>query len=155
MEAAKRVLRYLKGTPGHGILLRSGSHLNITAFCDSDWGACPLTRRSLTGYFVTLGGSPISWKTKKQTTVSGSSAEAEYRAMATVTSELIWIKSFLASMRVFLTRPMHLFCDNKAALHIAKNPVFHERTKHIDIDCHFVRERLLSGELVRRYVSSH
>ena len=87
--------------------------------------------------------------------MSRSSAEAEYRAMATITSDLIWIKSFLASMRVFVTHLMQLFCDNQAALHIAKNPVFHERTKHIDIDCHFVRKRLLSGKLVTRYVSSN
>ena len=101
-----------------------------------------------------LGGSPIAWRTKKQTTVSRSSAEAEYRAIATVTSELIWIKSFLASMRVFLTQPMQLYCDNQVALHMSKNPVFHERTKHIELDCHFVRERLLSRELVTRYIPS-
>jgi len=86
--------------------------------------------------------------------VSRSSAEAEYRAMATVTSDLIWIKSFLASMRMFMKHPMQLFCDNQAALHIAKNPVFHERTKHVEIGCYFVRKRLLSGELVTRYVPS-
>ena len=154
MEAAKRVLRYLKGNPGQGILLRSDSNLQLYAFCDSDWGACPLTRRSLTGYFVTLGTSPISWKTKKQSTVSRSSAEAEYRAMATVTSEVIWIRSFLAAMGVFLQQLIKLFCDNQAALHIAKNPVFHERTKHIEIDCHFVREKILSGDLITSYLPS-
>ena len=136
------------------MLLKADSDLQVYAFCDSDWGACPLTRRSLTGYFITIGGSPVSWKTKKQSTVSRSSAEAEYRAMATVTSELIWVKSFLASLGVFLDQPMKLYCDNQAALHIAKNPVFHERTKHIEIDCHFVRERLLSKDLDMGFVSS-
>ena len=87
--------------------------------------------------------------------MSHSSAEAEYRAMATVTSDLIWIKSFLASIRVFVNHPMQLFCDNQAVLHIARNPVFYERIKHIEIDCHFARERLLSGELVTRYVPSN
>jgi len=154
MEAARRVLRYLKGNPGQGLLLKADADLNVFAFCDSDWGACPLTRRSLTGYFVTIGGSPVSWKTKKQSTVSRSSAEAEYRAMATVTSELIWIKSFLGSLGIFLAKPMKLYCDNQAALHIAKNPVFHERTKHIEIDCHFVRERLLLKDLDTGYVAS-
>ena len=98
---------------------------------------------SLTSFFVALGGSPISWKTKKQGLISRSSAEAEYRAMATVTNELIWIKSFLAAMGVFHTTPMTLFCDNQAALHIFKNPFFYEWTKHIEMDCHFVREGLL------------
>ena len=74
--------------------------------------------------------------------------------MTTTTSELVWIKSFLAAMGIFHTFPMKLFCDNQAALHIAKNPVFHERTKYIEIDCHFVRERLLSGELTTGYISS-
>ena len=106
MEAARRVLRYLKGVPGQGLLLRSNTALQVHAFCDADCGACPLTRRSLSGYYITIGGSPISWKTKKQSTVSRSSAEAEYRAMANVTSELIWLKSLLASLWVFLDQPI-------------------------------------------------
>ena len=89
MEAAKRVLRYIRGNPGQGILLKSDSNLQITAFRHFDWGACPITRKSLTGYLVTLGGSSVSWQTKKQTTVSRSFAEAEYSAMATITSDLI------------------------------------------------------------------
>lgn len=153
-QAACRVLRYIKGSPGLGILLRADSALQVYAFCDSDWGACPLTRRSLTGFFVTLGGSPVSWKTKKQATVSRSSAEAEYRSMAVATSELVWLKTLLASLGVFPTQAMKLFCDSQAAIHIAKNPVFHERTKHIDIDCHFVRERLVRRDLVLSYLPS-
>ena len=136
------------------MLLHSNSDPQVYSFYNADWGACPLTRRSLNSYYVTIGGSPVSWKIKKQSTVSRSSAEAEYRAMATVTSEFVWIKSFLAAMGIFHTSPMKLFCDNQVALHIAKNPVFHERTKHIEIDCHFVRERLLSGELTTGYISS-
>jgi len=89
MVAARHVLRYLKGKPGQGLLMQSDSDLQVLAYCDSDWGTCPIMRRLLTGYFVTLGGSLISWKTKKETTVSHSSAEAEYRVMATTTSELI------------------------------------------------------------------
>ncbi|XP_019190136.1 PREDICTED: uncharacterized protein LOC109184576 [Ipomoea nil] len=87
-EAALRVVRYLKGTPDQGILLRADTDLTLQGWCDSDWAACPITRRSLTGWLIFLGHSPISWKTKKQTTVSRSSAEAEYRSMVAVTCEL-------------------------------------------------------------------
>ena len=152
-DAAMRVLRYLKQSPAQGIFLRPHS-LELEAYCDSDWASCPLTRRSVTGYFITLGGCPVSWKTKKQTTVSRSSAEAEYRAMAAAVSEIIWMRSLLSSLGVWMKSPTRLFCDNQAALHIAANPVFHERTKHIEIDCHFVREHLRSGIIATSHVST-
>ena len=106
MPAARRILQYLKGSPGDDNLLYAKNNLQLYGFCDSDWGACPLSRRSLTGYFFSLGGSPISWKTKKQATVSRSSAEAEYRAMGEATSELVWWLSLLASLGVFHSQPM-------------------------------------------------
>lgn len=125
-EAALRVVRYLKGNPGQGVLLRADCNLTLYGYCDSDWASCPLTRRSLTGYFVLLGTSPISWKTKKQQTVSRSSAEAEYRSMATTVCELKWLKALLYDLGVSHSGPMRLHCDSQAALHIAANPVFHE-----------------------------
>ncbi|KAK3032290.1 hypothetical protein RJ639_036247 [Escallonia herrerae] len=151
-DAALWVLRYLKAAPGQGLFLPADSPLQIYAFCDSDWASCPLTRRFVTGYFVSLGNSPISWRTKKQPTVSRSSAEAEYRSMVVTTCELTWLKSFLLSLGVHHDRPMRLFFDNQAALHIASNPVFHERTKYIKIDCHYVREQLLAGNISTAHV---
>ncbi|KAK9190783.1 hypothetical protein WN943_019393 [Citrus x changshan-huyou] len=151
-EAAARVLCYLKCHPGQGIFLRRNSALQLIAYCDSDWGACPLTRRSLTGYFIFLGGSPISWKTKKQHIVSRSSAKAEYRSMAFTCCKLTWLKALLKSLGVSHSLPMHLYCDSQAALHIAANPVFHERTKHIEIDCHYVRDQIHAGNIAASHV---
>ncbi|XP_061348672.1 uncharacterized mitochondrial protein AtMg00810-like [Gastrolobium bilobum] len=151
-DATIRVLRYIKKNPGQGLLLRSDSDLLVRAYCDSDWASCPLTRKSVTGYYITLGHSPISWKTKKQHTISRSSAEAEYRAMAAAASELIWIKSFLSSLDLTHTEPMTLFCDSQSAIHIATNPVFHERTKHIELDCHFVREHILDKSISTQHI---
>ncbi|XP_026450770.1 uncharacterized protein LOC113350882 [Papaver somniferum] len=147
-EAALRVVRYLKKSPGQGILSCSDSGLNLKGWFDSDWVSCPLTRRSLTRWFVLLGFSPISWKTKKQHTISHSSAEAEYRSMAAVTCELKWLKQLLGDLGVHHTHGMNLFCDSQSALCIAQNPVFHERTEHIEVDCHLVR-----GAIIRKIIS--
>ena len=126
----------------------------MSGFCDSDWAGCPTTRRSTTGYCTMLGSSPISWKTKKQPTVSRSSAKAEYRAMASLTCELQWLKYLLNDLGIAHLAPITFHCDNQAAIHIANNPVFHERTKHIELDCHFVREKIQSQLIAPRYIPS-
>ncbi|KAL2228987.1 UNVERIFIED_CONTAM: Retrovirus-related Pol polyprotein from transposon RE1, partial [Sesamum indicum] len=118
-----------------------------------NWAACQSTRKSLTGFCIFLGETPISWKTKKQTTVARSSAEAEYRSMASITCEVVWMIYLLQALNVEIKLPVPFFCDNKAALHITANPVFHERTKHLEIDCHVVRNKFKEG-LMPTYVIS-
>ena len=133
-----RVLRYLKRASGLGLLYRSNGHLKVEGFTDTDWAGSPSDRRSTTGYCTFLGGNLVTWKSKKQTVVARSSAEIEYRAMAHTSSELTWIQHFLQEIGFLVSTPIPLYCDNQAAVHIASNPAFHERTKHIEVDCHFV-----------------
>ena len=154
MKAATRILQYIKGTPGQGVFFPTNSDLHLKAYCDADWAECPDTRKSLIGYCVFLGDALASWRSKKQSIVSRSSAEAEYRAMATTTCELTWILHLLQDLNVKHDKLVLLYCDNQATLHIATNPVFHEKSKHIEADCHVVRNKIIDGTLKTFYVST-
>ncbi|XP_059432661.1 uncharacterized mitochondrial protein AtMg00810-like [Corylus avellana] len=136
-EAANKVLRYIKASPTQGLFFPVNSSLQMKAFCDSDWVSCSNTRRSMTGYRIFLDNSLIYWKSKKQMIVSKSSAEAEYKVMASTCCEVVRLRTLLQDLQVSPQTAL-LYFDSKAALHIAANPAFHERTKHIDIDCHVV-----------------
>jgi hypothetical protein len=152
--ALEQILCYLKGAPGRGIWYRNHGHTHIECFSDADWAGSKIDRRSTTGYCVFVGGNLVSWKSKKQNVVSRSSAESEYRAMAQSTCELIWIQQLLNEIGLGSSLPMKLWCDNQAALHIASNPVFHERTKHIEIDCHFIREKIQQNLISTSHVKT-
>jgi hypothetical protein len=151
--AAKRVLRYLKGSVDHGLLFCKGS-LDLHAYCDSDWAGNPDDRRSTTGYGIFLGSNLISWSAKKQPTVARSSTEAEYRSMALATTELYWIRMLLRELQVPIFTPPRLWCDNSGALALASNPVYHAHTKHIEIDFHFIREKVANRDVQLRYIST-
>ncbi|GKV34843.1 hypothetical protein SLEP1_g43185 [Rubroshorea leprosula] len=154
LRQVKRILRYIKGTMHHGLRFSSHSTLSLTGFCDADWAGCLSTRRSTTGYCVFLGANCISWSSKKQPTVARSTAEAEYRAFASTTAEVTWITYLLRDIGMSLPNPPQIFSDNISALHMSINPVFHARTKHIELDYHFVREKVALGTLVTRYIPS-
>ncbi|KAL2235930.1 UNVERIFIED_CONTAM: Retrovirus-related Pol polyprotein from transposon RE1, partial [Sesamum indicum] len=154
LECWTSLSEIFEGTIYRGIHFNSNNNFNLEAYCDADWATCKETRRSLTGYCVFLGGSLISWKTKKQTTISGSTAEAEYRSMASTTCELIWIHSLLNDLKINIQTPIPFFCDNQAALYITANPVFHERIKHIEIDCHLFWDKYKEGFILPKHISS-
>ncbi|GJT89666.1 putative RNA-directed DNA polymerase [Tanacetum coccineum] len=145
LKLAFKLLRYLKNALGKGISFNKGNDLNLKVYVDSDWAKCKVTRKSITGYAVFMGESLMSWKSKKQSMLSKSSAKAEYRAMNSVTCEVIWILKILAELNVDTTLPELLHCDNSSAIQIAANPVFHERTKHFEIKLFFLREKVASG----------
>ncbi|XP_044428537.1 uncharacterized mitochondrial protein AtMg00810-like, partial [Triticum aestivum] len=132
-----RVLRYLRGTSSRQLFYASSNQLQLHAYSDSTWASDPVDRHSVTGYCLFLGTSLIAWKSKKQTAVSRSSAEAELRAIATTTSEIVWLRWLLADLGVSCDAPTSLICDSIAAIQIANDPVKHELTKHIGVDASF------------------
>jgi Reverse transcriptase (RNA-dependent DNA polymerase) len=153
LEAVNRILKYLKGSPGQGIWMKKNNTNKILAYSDADW-AGNFNRKSTTGYCTFVGGNLVTWKSKKQNVTARSSAEAEYRAMASTASELVWLKQLLHDLKISCEGPMQMYCDNQAARHIASNPVFHEQTKHIEVDCHFIREKVQAGEIETPFVRS-
>ncbi|XP_019190731.1 PREDICTED: uncharacterized protein LOC109185204 [Ipomoea nil] len=154
LQAAHRVLRYLKQAPGQGLFFPAGSDFQLKAFSDFDWGACIESRKSVTGFCIFLGEALVSWKSKKQPTISRSSSEAEYRALAATTCEVQWLIYLLDEFFIHPNIPAAIYCDSKSAIAIAENPVYHERTKYIEIDCHLVREKLHKGIIKLFHVTS-
>jgi hypothetical protein len=139
-SAVKRILRYLKSTISYFFCIYKNSSKQLTAYSDSNWASCPDDRRSTSGYCVLLGKNILSWSSKKQPTVSRSSTESEYKAVANTAVELAWIQSLLSELGVTSPHQLVLHCDNIGATYLTSNPLYHARTKHIEIDYHFVRD---------------
>uniref|UniRef100_A0A8R7UV17 Reverse transcriptase Ty1/copia-type domain-containing protein n=1 Tax=Triticum urartu TaxID=4572 RepID=A0A8R7UV17_TRIUA len=147
LNAVKRILRYLRGTINHGLQIYRSSPASLTAYTDADWAGCPDTRKSTSGYGVFLGDNLVSWSSKRQQTVSRSSIEAEYRGVANAVAEACWLRQLLSELHRPLQRATVVYCDNISAVYLSTNPVQHQRTKHVEIDLHFVRERVAFGDV--------
>ena len=150
----KRILRYVKGTLDLSLHLSHSPTTSLTVYSDADWAGCPDTRRSTSRCCVYLGDNLVSWSSKRQTTVSRSSAEAEYRAVDHAVAECCWIRQLLGELHHPLTTATVVFCDNVSTVYMASNPVQHRRTKHIKIDIHFVREKVSLGQVRVLHVPS-
>ena len=137
-EAIYRILRYLKSAPRRGLLYKPSASLFVVGFSDADWAGSCSDRRSTSGYCTFVGGNLVTWHSKKQNVVARSSAEAKYCAMTHTASKMLWVCSLLHDLGIDVPTPMEMFCDNQTAIFITNNLVFHERTKHIEVDCHFI-----------------
>ncbi|XP_021985143.1 uncharacterized mitochondrial protein AtMg00810-like [Helianthus annuus] len=144
-NALKRIIRFLQGTSDFGLHLSPASILSLLAYTDVDWAGCPDTRRSTSGYCVYLGDNLLSWSSKRQPTVSRSSAKAEYRGVANVVAEICWIRNLLLELNRPLSRATLVYYDNVSTIYLSGNPVQHQHTKHIELDIHFVHEKVQQG----------
>ncbi|GKC68718.1 ribonuclease H-like domain-containing protein [Tanacetum coccineum] len=152
--ALKRILRYVQGTLELGLQLYASATTSLVGYTDADWAGCPSTRRSTFGYYVFLGDNLLSWSAKRQHTISRSSAEAEYRGVANVVAETAWIRNLLRELHSPLLTATLVYCDNVSAVYMSANPVQHQRTKHIEIDIHFVRDMVKAGHVRVLHVPS-
>ncbi|KAK4360865.1 hypothetical protein RND71_019817 [Anisodus tanguticus] len=147
MNAIKRIIRYIQGTLDYGLHLYPSSTSTLVSYTDADWGGCPDTRRSTSGYCMFLGNNLVSRSAKRQATLSRSSAEAEYRGVANVVSESCWLRNLLLELHCPIQKATLVYCDNISAIYLSGNPVQHQRTNHIEIDIHFVREKVAKGQV--------
>ncbi|KAB2617825.1 gag-pol polyprotein [Pyrus ussuriensis x Pyrus communis] len=141
MDAVQRILKYLKSAPGKGLMFSNHGHQEVEGYTDADWAGSVTDRRSTSGYVTFVGGNLVTWRT-------------EFRGMAHGVQELLWLKILLRELGFNSTKPSNLYCDNKAAISIAHNLVQHDRTKHVEVDRHFIKERLVDGTINLPYVKS-
>nr|GEX18055.1 ribonuclease H-like domain-containing protein [Tanacetum cinerariifolium] len=147
LNAMKRVLHYLRGITDLGLQLFRSTTSQLIAYSDADWVGCPATRRSTSGYCVFLGDNLLTWSSKRQDTLSRSSVGAEYRGVANAVAKTSWIRNRLRELHTPLFTATLVYCDNVSAVYMSANSVQHQRTKHIEIDIYFVRDKVASSHV--------
>jgi hypothetical protein len=152
--AVKRILRYLRYTLHHGLKISKSPSLLVSAFTDADWAGDIDGRRSTGEFVVFLGSNLVSWSARKQPTMSRSSTETKYKTIANATAELMWIQSLLKELKISCPPTTKIWCDNIGATYLTVNPVFHGHVKHVEIDFHFIRERVARKLLDVRVIST-
>ncbi|KAJ9566849.1 hypothetical protein OSB04_002815 [Centaurea solstitialis] len=151
LTAVKRIFRYLKGTPNLGLWYSKDSGFDLTSYSDSDFAGCKIDRKSTTGGCHLLGGKLVSWTSKKQNSVSTSTAEAEYVAAGICCAQVLWLRNQLQDYDIQLSK-IPIYCDNTSAIAIANNPVLHSKTKHIEVRYHFIRDHVMNGDIELHFV---
>ena len=153
-QAVNRVLRYLKGTTGLGITYKKIVKIDFVLYTGSDFAGCRVDYRSTIGYCTLIRGNLVTWRSKKQSVISKSSTKAEFHAMSKGIDEVMWIWNILDELKIPCIKPIDICCDNKSAISIAHDPVYHDRMKHVNIDRFYIQYHLEQGILKTDYVSS-
>ena len=153
LQAVYKILHYLKASPRKGIMFKRDASLVLEAYIDAYYARSPVDMRSTLGYCIFRRDNVVTWRSKKHNVVARSSAEVEFRAIAQGICELLWLKILYKDLKIEWDELMRLYCDNKSAFNITHNPVEHDRMKHIEINRHFIKERLDSGLICTPYVS--
>ena len=152
--AAKHVVHYLQGTLHYGLDYRQGDGVRLAGYTDSDWAGCASDRKSTSGCCFGLGSTVVSWFSWKQKPIALSSSEAEYIAASQASCEAIWLRKMLVGLFGQRLRPTVIYCDNQSCIKLTENPVFHNRSKHIEIRYHFIRDCVQKGAVKLEYIST-
>ncbi|MCO5606403.1 hypothetical protein L7F22_060591 [Adiantum nelumboides] len=154
LDAVRRIMRYVRATLDYALFYDAGTQVQVHDYTDFDCLGSVYDRRSTSGYMFSFGSAIVTWSSKKQPTVALSSTEVECKGAAIATCEVAWLKMLLQDFEIRVQDPVVIYCDNISSIQLARNPVFHNRTKHIEVHYHFIRERVLDGDIDLDYVST-
>jgi hypothetical protein len=153
-QAVKRIISYLKGTRAHGILFDGSKPMTVVGYTDADWAGCLDSRRSTTGSIFLFNRGPVAWCSKRQSCTAQSTVEAEYVAASETAKEAVWIKRILPELQLNTEGPITIYCDNQGTIQLTRNPEQRQKTKHIDLRYHYIREQQEKGQIEIRYIES-